>query len=964
VLRGRFFPTVHAAVLGVFALTSVARAENTPSAGTIHEIPLRGGLHAALNVFGDRLAGDRGLFLLEVIRRVYDSPITVQKNTREALLQTLLAHLDRAPASADPSETVPLPLSPAIWNETVFNGTADTGTLVTAILRSRNASLLYAGLLSLDDSTRAWLATQPQLLKELATVHAPSLVIAADALRVEGNVVRVPGGEAAEPAWRTLVGKEPREAAGFIRAMLTLDEGRLAYFYGAMAQLTPAQLRFALRLDAKDPADRVDAVRRLFDVFGRVGGIWKVAERAFWRPTLDPALLAADLAQEADGSPHLPGTRAFWTAAFDAGAQGRPTPASAAKALAGGEPADFPWLCDQIFKGGAVAQRQPYEMVLFASRVIKRITPENVQDALDSVHAVATYPALVTVLERARVTDPAVYGIAARRAGQLAGIGDVEKQRRLLGQFQGSIAILTRAAIRKSLSTDAVSALIASLSAVELSERQEYEGGIARWWVEAINAHGRTGQNPPGGAADWIGDPSTQRYHDAVSPLDREVVRLLAGAVPAEPTLIDWEGTRYRVDPSWAEGTRLGKLLGDRARPYLSSAAALAEVAEALTASRSTAKEQIAKAARALQAIEWQEADKVLAPLRRAAEEVRPSKNAGAVVAPLQVLADDLLGRGLIELAYAVAFGRADRSLIESADAAARHDFGLRLFGRLGAWRFPVAGSDRMRDWRVTGSLLGLDVRLAEFSLVRVSSRPPSVRPTINDADRRVLIEAVALVEAASLNDADRDRIVASIQKGRARLGAARTPELATALADEIRITGARRSLLAWVAEHDPARLGAWLSPIELFWLGLEANPVAPALHGWGAPAEPRLGCLCLHLPARRPLDALTGRWESGIFASGFADLNLRLAEMLGDLHMPAVLLASVLPPATADLIDTAVNRGPDDRRGLVEFVQGLQLDRMELYLALLTTDGPLVALGETPEPAAGRTVRKTEVSR
>ena len=30
-----------------------------------------------------------------------------------------------------------------------------------------------AGLLSLDDSTRAWLATQPQLLKELATVHAP-----------------------------------------------------------------------------------------------------------------------------------------------------------------------------------------------------------------------------------------------------------------------------------------------------------------------------------------------------------------------------------------------------------------------------------------------------------------------------------------------------------------------------------------------------------------------------------------------------------------------------------------------------------------------------------------------------------------------------------------------------------------------------------------------------------------------
>jgi hypothetical protein len=688
-----------------------------------------------------------------------------------------------------------------------------------------------------------------------------------------------------------------------------------------------------------------------------------MADRVFWRPTLDPALLAADLSQEADGSPRLPGTRAFWTAAFDAGQQSRARPNSAARALAGGEPADFPWLCDQIFKGGAVSQRQPYEMVLFASRVITRITPENVSDALDAVHAIATYPALVTVLERARVSDPAVYGAAARRAGQLAAINDIEKQRRLLGQFQGSLVLLTRAAIRKSLSPETVSALIASLSAVELSDRQEYEGGIARWWVETINAHGRPGQKLPSGA-DWIGDPSSQRFQDAVSPLDRDVVRLLAGPLSAEPALIDWEGTRYRVDPSWAEGTRIGKLLGDRARPYLSSAAALVDAADALTASRSTVKEEIEKAGRALQVVEWPDPDKVLAPLRRAAEDSRAVKQAGAAVAPLHVLGDDLLARGLIELVYAVSFGQADRTLIESSDAAARHDFGLRLFGRLGAWRFPVAGSDRMRDWRVTGSLLSLDVRLAEFSLVRVSSRPPSARPTINDADRRVLIEAVALIEAASLTDADRDRIVATIRKGRARLEAARTPELATALADEIRIAGARRSLLAWVAAHDPGRIGAWLSPIELLWLGLETNPVAPALHVWGAPAEPRLGCLCLQLPDRRPLDALAGRWESGIFASSFADLNLRLAELLADLQMPAVLLASVLSPATADLIDTAINRGQDDRRGLVEFVRALRPERMELYLALLTTDGPLVALGETPEPTSGQTVRKTEVSR
>jgi hypothetical protein len=81
--------------------------------------------------------------------------------------------------------------------------------------------------------------------------------------------------------------------------------------------------------------------------------------------------------------------------------------------------------------------------------------------------------------------------------------------------------------------------------------------------------------------------------------------------------------------------------------------------------------------------------------------------------------------------------------------------------------------------------------------------------------------------------------------------------------------------------------------------------------------------------------------------ASAFPDLNLRLAELLEELHMPAVLLAPILTSATLDFVNSVVSRDPDDRRGLVEFVQALRTERVEQYLALLTTDGPLVPIGE-----------------
>jgi hypothetical protein len=226
----------------------------------------------------------------------------------------------------------------------------------------------------------------------------------------------------------------------------------------------------------------------------------------------------------------------------------------------------------------------------------------------------------------------------------------------------------------------------------------------------------------------------------------------------------------------------------------------------------------------------------------------------------------------------------------------------------------------------------------------------------LGDMDRRACIQATAFVGSTRLTDRDRDVIAAGMRRGRDRVAALRTPGDASILAGELRLSPARASLLRWTVARQPPRVGAFLSPGELLTLGIgEVDPDSP-LHAWGASAAPRLGCSCLRLPQREPWEVVAGRWGSGMLMSTFPDLNLRLAEFLSDMRMPAALLGPVLASATLDFVNTTISRDNDDRRGLIEYVQGLDQDRFEQYLAVLTTDGPLVPLERSD---AGRATDK-----
>ena len=76
---------------------------------------------------------------------------------------------------------------------------------------------------------------------------------------------------------------------------------------------------------------------------------------------------------------------------------------------------------------------------------------------------------------------------------------------------------------------------------------------------------------------------------------------------------------------------------------------------------------------------------------------------------------------------------------------------------------------------------------------------------------------------------------------------------------------------------------------------------------------------------------------------------------MLAQLKMPGALLAAVLTAATPDIAETSTSRDHDDRRALIEAVMAMKIERVEQYLALLTSDGPLVPIDTSAQAVEGR---------
>src|SRR6185503_11548061 len=169
--------------------------------------------------------------------------------------------------------------------------------------------------------------------------------------------------------------------------------------------LNTAQLRFALSLHLNELDRRVDASRQLYSVFERLWVGRALEQRVFVRPSFDPALLLSELNPGGDGLVTLPGTRGLWTAVFAEAHQNAAKSArqDASATITWDQPPDFPWLCEQVFKGDTTEHRRHFMMVLFASRYAAGVTRETARDAVEAIRAAGVYPVLSATLERAGI---------------------------------------------------------------------------------------------------------------------------------------------------------------------------------------------------------------------------------------------------------------------------------------------------------------------------------------------------------------------------------------------------------------------------------------------------------------------------------------------------------------------------------------------------------------------------------
>src|SRR5262249_53212039 len=149
-------------------------------------------------------------------------------------------------------------------------------------------------------------------------------------------------------------------------------------------------------------------------------------------------------------------------------------------------------------------------------------------------------------------------------------------------------------------------------------------------------------------------------------------------------------------------------------------------------------------------------------------------------------------------------------------------------------WALPRQDVTPGLAWHVHGSLLGLEVALANLDLHRLNSDRALEAPTLSANEREIFAVSAALVNGSALGDVSRDAALDAIERGRRRVVLADAAEL-SAIVDELGIDGWRRRSLAWTLQHERGRLEALFSLGELFVLGDPAHVVDRDVWGMAA---------------------------------------------------------------------------------------------------------------------------------
>lgn len=842
-----------------------------------------------------------------------------------------------------PAFDVPLPLTAEVWQDTVLRSRVGAGgRLGLRILADRRAALLYHGLLSMSAGARWFLAANPRLLRDLYEEHTERLALYGRSLAVAGDRVAVPGGADAEPLWRSLTSERVDRPDDFIKAVLRQDDGTLAYFYDVVAHLDEAHRRFALGLWLDEGARR-SRWWRLYDVFVEQAPI--LPERPFNRLYPDPSVLLSAVAVDSSGRPAPPAWRGLWDEVFS-GTDLPGNPERNVRGVTETEPVDAGWLAERVFeRPELVADR--VHVLAFAQRRFADAEAADLPDVLVTLRGFSRFRALVLTLERMGVRRAAVYAAAVRRAAVLDAISDPERRGMALSQFQGVLALVDGARRAGAVTDEGAESLAASAAAVELDRGREYAGGMADWVARFL-----------------IPVLGTEREGYA-APKEHVVLDALAGrgahgeAPPA--MLVPWEGFDYVADLAGATRTRLAAARRAQGGNSLDAALDLSAVAARAAAGLDTL-EAVRAAALELESLDGRLRERpvpgsisvaeYLSRARRdlqAIREPRRLRRAADAGRRLLRLADALVGDVLRSLVYAGLVGDPASGALDGGDLATRHDFGVGIPDgterRRAAWRLPVARTAPDRPWYAHGALLGLDLATANLRLSQVVTTMPPVREVLDAYDRHVLATGSALFNPFDKRQEPLEAIAAAVAAGRARV--ARLSETLAGAGDVAVAAGLsarRRVVLDWMLAHEPQRLATWFSAQELFWLGWPEDEASgrATLRGWGAPAWPATGCLCLDTPPAGSWEHWTGVPGSGIGPTLTPDLAVWVAAGLGERGLPAAIAGDVLRVVMRHLLDRVRVRHPDDWRAVARYPSTLTPADLDDFVSSLTGTGIL----------------------
>jgi hypothetical protein len=922
----RAFPSAHLGLCISLLFSLPAPALGAGQSSTTEDVPVRGGVAALAAAASITPAPDRARAVAEIVRTVYSWPQSGPYSNEGVRRGIAAFFADAAPPAA--TETVPVPLPAAVWSEAIFHRPVNSQALVGAILTDRTAALMCYGLAGMDDETVRFFADHPLLLRRLAE-RAPAMFAAfGESLRIRDGRLVPRGGGAIVAPWESVVGEKLDRPERFVAALLENDRGRLGYLYDVLAHLDTPTLEQVLGVKpgGQEP---VASLKRLAALARRAFPEWDVAAAPFVRPQTELAAFFArqkNASDDADATSF--GSTAFWQRAF--GDAGPADPATVSR-IAAESPADSITLAEMILGHPARERERRLDLLTFAERTFAGQSIDD-GDVSVAVRAFGSFPALMLTLERMGIKTPAIYAGAARHAERLTSL-DAVRGHAALAQFQGSLALIARLAAVRTIDRATAERLIGDLVAVKLNDDGRYGGAIAIWITSSLR------NAIPAGSSE-----------------DETLLKAAAGVAPAGPMRrVDWEGQRYIVDPGGAELQRLRRArarqegisfdtvfgLSALTQTLTHQALRLEDVRDAATKLTAAATE-IATAERAADATTvraLREAVQTLGRIKRPAD-LSEARRAGAQLVPV---VDEMLGNALLSLAYAFDLGDPEGTILIAGDPSGRHDFGHTLPGRDARARMWSVASVETRGgpWHLVGSALALDVAMAQLALRRISVDRVPESPMLNLMQRDGFAASVAVMNPHALTDKERDAISEFVERGAERVRAAGAGrESADTIADAIDMDGWRARALRWTITHDPAHASSLFSTVELLVLG---GGTPSAFNSWGVYSLRTAGCLCTRLPVPDEWRHWWGLSQSGLPATLVADLPLRVAVVLHNLQLPAVLAKSVLAAAMQDFVDGINPTDGNDWLTLARAAQAIGRERFEDYVAAATSDGPLL---------------------